>query len=251
MRAVQLDHVEAQPRAALCRLDEGLLDPLQADRIEGDRRVPLGIVGDGRRRDRGPRQVGCVGVAERAAALPRPLGRGLAAGMGELDAELDRGHPGARPVDDGFDRRFVLVTVEAEAALGDAAVALDVGGFQAEQAGAGHGEHAVVDLVPGLGAAVDGRVLAHRRHDDAIGQGYAAKLDGCEELGGHDFPLVGERNQPLIDGPASWPSHSSIRRRAMESRRGMKNEPSLGRFSGLSSSRLSQRAASSSDLFTS
>ena len=37
----------------------------------------------------------------------------------------------------------------------------------------------------------------------------------------------------------------------MESRRGMKNEPSLGRFSGLSSSRLSQRAASSSDLFTS
>src|SRR5262245_21579803 len=55
-----------------------------------------------------------------------------------------------------------------------------------------------------------------------------------------------DHDQPLIEGPASWPSHSSIRRRAMESRRGMKKEPSLGRFSGLSSSRLSQSAASSS-----
>ena len=100
VRAVQLDDVEAQPRAAQGGLDEGLLDPLQADRIEGDRRVPLGVVGDGRGRDGGPRQVGRIGLGERAAALPRPLRRGLAAGMGELDAELDRGHPGARPVDD-------------------------------------------------------------------------------------------------------------------------------------------------------
>jgi hypothetical protein len=105
--------------------------------------------------------------------------------MGELDAELDRGHPGARPVDDRLDGGFVVVAVEAEAALGDAAVALDVGRLEAEQAGARHRQHAVVDLVPGLGAAVDRRVLAHRRDDDAIGERHAAELDGREELDGH------------------------------------------------------------------
>jgi len=46
--------------------------------------------------------LGRVGLGERPAALPRPLRRGLAAGMGELDAELDLGHPGPRPFDDGF-----------------------------------------------------------------------------------------------------------------------------------------------------
>jgi hypothetical protein len=40
-------------------------------------------------------------------------------------------------------------------------------------------------------------------------------------------------------------------RRAIESRRGMKKLPSLGRLSGLSSSRLIQRALSSSDWLTS
>src|SRR5882762_6141038 len=43
VRAVQLDDVEAQPRAARRRVDEGLLDALQAHRIEGDRRVPFGV----------------------------------------------------------------------------------------------------------------------------------------------------------------------------------------------------------------
>jgi hypothetical protein len=91
--AVQFDDVEAQARAALRGLDEGQLDPLQTDRVEGDRRVPLGIVWNRRSGDRGPRQVGRIGLGERAASLPGALRRGLAAGMGELDAELDRGHP--------------------------------------------------------------------------------------------------------------------------------------------------------------
>jgi hypothetical protein len=105
--------------------------------------------------------------------------------MGELDAELHAGHPSAHPVDDRLQRRLVLVAVEAEAALRDAALALDVRGLEAEQAGARHGEHAVVHLMPGLRAAVDRGVLAHRRNDDAVGQRDSADLDGREELGGH------------------------------------------------------------------
>ena len=109
--------------------------------------------------------------------------------MGELDAELHLRHPGPRPFDDGLQRRFVLVAVEAEAALGDAALALDMGGLEAQQAGARHREHAVMHLVPGLGAAIDRRILAHRRHDDAVGQRDAAELDRREELGGHRRPF--------------------------------------------------------------
>ncbi len=105
--------------------------------------------------------------------------------MGELHAELHAGHPAAHPVDDRLERRLVLVAVDAEAALRDATLALDMGGLEAEQARARHGEHAVMHLVPGLRAAVDGRVLAHRRDDDTVGQRNAAELDRGEELGGH------------------------------------------------------------------
>ena len=108
--------------------------------------------------------------------------------MGKLHAELHAGHPAADPVDDRLKRRLVVVAVEAEATLCDAAFTFDVGGLETEQARARHGEHAVVNLVPGLGAAVYGRVLAHGRDDDAVGQGNAAELDGSEELGGHGIP---------------------------------------------------------------
>jgi hypothetical protein len=38
-----------------------------------------------------------------------------------------------------------------------------------------------VDLVPRLGTAIDGRILAHRRHDDAVARGDGAKRDGLEQ----------------------------------------------------------------------
>ena len=187
---MQFDHVEAQPQAALGGLDEGLLHALQANGVQRHRRMPPGgrIVGQRRGTVGRPGEIGRVGLGQRTAALPRALGGGLAAGMGELHAELHARHPAAHPVDDRLQRRLVLVAVEAETALRDAALALDMRGFEAEQAGARHGEHAVVHLVPGLGAAVDRRVLAHRRNDDAVGQRNAAELDWGEELGGHGIP---------------------------------------------------------------
>jgi hypothetical protein len=189
VRAVQLDDVETKARTAHGGVDEGLLDALQADRIEGDRRVPFAVEGDRRCRVGRPRQVGRLGLGEGAPALPRPLRRGLAAGMGELDAEFHLRHPGPRPIDHGLQRRFVLVAVQAGAALGDAAVTLDMRRLHAEQAGARHRQHAVMHLVPRLGAAIDRRILAHRRHDDSIGQRDAADLDRGEELGGHGRPF--------------------------------------------------------------
>src|SRR6185503_12264258 len=113
-----------------------------------------------------------------------------------------------------------------------------------------HRQHAVMHMVPRLGAAVDRGVLAHRRDDDAIGQRDAAQVDGREQ-NTHGGSSSRKSAYPLIDGPVSWPSHSSISRRAIESRRGMKNEPSLGRFSGRSSSRLNQSAEASSSWLTS
>jgi hypothetical protein len=202
---MQLDQVEAQPRAAQRRIDERLLDAPEAHRVERHRRVPFGVEGDRRRRIGRPRQVRRIGLGERPAALPRPLGRGLAAGMGELDAELDVRRPAPRPLDDRLYRRFVVVAVKAEAALGDATLALDMRGLEAEQAGARHRQHAVMHLVPGPGAAVDRRVLAHRRHDDAVGQRDAADFDGREKLGSHDCPsaalLSHDRSAGLVAQP--------------------------------------------------
>jgi hypothetical protein len=36
--------------------------------------------------------------------------------------------------------------------------------------------------VPVVGEAVDGGILAHRRDDDPVGEGYAAELNGGEEV---------------------------------------------------------------------
>ena len=93
----------------------------------------------------------------------------LAAGMRDLDAELG-GAGAARRRDHAGERRFVVVRVEPEAAMGDAAVALDMGRLDDHQRGAGIRQHAEMHQVPVIGAAVVGRILAHRRNDDAVGK---------------------------------------------------------------------------------
>jgi hypothetical protein len=185
VRTVQFDHVESQAQAAFDCRQEGLLDSREPDCIERHGRVPSGsrIEGQRGRRDGRPGKVGCIGLRQRPSPFPRPLRRGLAPGMSELNAELHIGHPAADPLDDRLQSRFVLVAVDAEAALRDAALTLDMGRFEAEQPRARHRQHAVVNLVPRLGTTVDRRVLAHRRHDDPVGQGDTAQIDRCEKLG--------------------------------------------------------------------
>src|SRR5262249_50901623 len=78
---------------------------------------------------------------QRAATLPRPLRRGLAARMGKLDTEP--GTPGtAVEIDDAPQRRFGFVRIEPHAAMGDAAVALHMRRLDNDEAGARIRQHA-------------------------------------------------------------------------------------------------------------
>ena len=101
----------------------------------------------------------------------------LAAGMRDLDAELG-GADAAAVRDHARHRRLVVVGIEPGAAVGDAAVALDVGRLDDHEAGAAIGQHAEMAEVPVVGAAVVGAVLAHRRDHDAVGKLEAGQAKG-------------------------------------------------------------------------
>ena len=87
---------------------------------------------------------------------PRPLRGGLAAGVRDLDAELG-GAGAAACVDDARQRRLVVVGVEPDAAMGDAAAALDMRRLDDDQARAGIRQHAEMGEMP------VGRRCRHRR----------------------------------------------------------------------------------------
>ena len=129
VRAVQLDKVEAQAISTFRSGDKGVADAGEAVFVECLRRRPALVEWDRRGADRLPR-----GVAGRqwAAALPRHLGRGLAAGMGELDAELGTA-PAPAQRDDRGERRLVLVGIETETTRRDAPCRLDAGRFEDQQ----------------------------------------------------------------------------------------------------------------------
>ena len=110
--------------------------------------------------------------------------------MRDLDAELGAAHAaGLR--DHARQRRLVVVAVEPEAAVGDAAVAFDMGRLDDHQRSAGIRQHAEMHQVPIVGAAVVGRILAHRRHDDAVGKFEAGQTIGREESTAHEWILMG------------------------------------------------------------
>ena len=74
--------------------------------------------------------------------------------------------------------------------MGDAAVALDMGRLDDHQSGAGIGQHAEMHQVPVIGAAVVGRILAHRRDDEAVGKLETGELDGREQSTAHGGILL-------------------------------------------------------------
>ena len=104
--------------------------------------------------------------------------------MGDLDAELGVAHA-ARLRDHARQRGFVVVGVQAEAAMGDAAMALDMGRLHHHQRGAGIRQHAEMHQMPVVGAAVVGRVLAHGRDHDAVGKLQAGQPIGREKGAAH------------------------------------------------------------------
>ena len=104
--------------------------------------------------------------------------------MRELDAELGRADALAMQ-HDARERVLAGVGIDAEAAMGDAAVPLDMGRFEHQQAGAGIRQHAEMGHVPVIGDAVVGAVLAHRRDDDPVRQCEIGKLDRREQSTRH------------------------------------------------------------------
>ena len=139
VRAVQLDHVEAEPQAAQGGVDERVLHPLQPDRVERDRRVPPGVVGDRRRRLRRPAAFRLA--QNRLAAGRRRRSRPLAAGMRKLHAELGDAVSAAE-VMDPLERHLVLVRPHAGAFRRDAAARIDIGHLAHHEARAPQGKAA-------------------------------------------------------------------------------------------------------------
>ena len=182
--AVNFDHVEADARCALRRLDEGGLDAVQPPPVEGLGQVPPR--GHGQRRGRHGLP-GAVGLRQGFAAAPDQVRGGLAPGMGQLDADARRAIGAAERHDPGK-RGLVRVRIEPHAARGDAPLGLHAGGLDDHQSGPGYGELAQMHDVPVADRALAGAVLAHGRDDDAVGQLQRAQTERREECRAHDFP---------------------------------------------------------------
>ncbi len=180
VRRMYFDEIQAESHRADRAVGEGLDDFGDAGIVEGfGHRVGFGIRKRGRR-PRGP-AARIVGRDRAATAFPGLERRGLAPGMGKLDAHLRRRpapHRGQRVRERGLGG----VVVQAQVGPADPPARLDRGGFDDHQPGAGQREVAPMLHMPVAGFTVNRRVLAHRRHHDAVGQRQRADGQRREEL---------------------------------------------------------------------
>ena len=157
VRHMHLDGVEAcTHRAARC-CRERLAHPLDVIERHRARCRPVGAERNGRWRHRRP------GIGRGGAelpALPRHAGGTLAASMRKLHGDLGAADTMAMR-DDALERSLAGVGIKPEAAVADAAVALDIGHLGHYEACARIGEHAEVGQVPVRSHAIVGAVLAH------------------------------------------------------------------------------------------
>jgi hypothetical protein len=174
MGAVQLQHLEAGFVRAARGIAPGLHEILHFAALQRTRHRPFLAVGDRAWRDGAP-FVPVVDVArarQRPVAFPWPARAGLPPGMAELDAGrgillLDEGDETAERLDE-------LVVPDAEIAHGAAAAPLHLGRFHDDKPRAAGRELAGIHQVPVGRKALDGRILVHGRHDDAVLQFNAA-----------------------------------------------------------------------------
>jgi hypothetical protein len=111
----------------------------------------------------------------------------LAAGMGEL--HRDRGlRMFAHRGQDRLQRGFGGVIPQAKAAGRDAADRLHMGRLDAEHRRPRQRQRVDVRKVPVIGLAIVGRVLAHRRHHDAVGKRKTAQFDRGEQGTHGEYP---------------------------------------------------------------
>src|SRR5579872_5158332 len=122
------------------------------------------------------------------AALPWHMARSLAARMGELHRDSDFRMLANRG-EDRTQRGFGGVVPQAEASRRDAADSFDMGGFDAEHRSARQRKRIDMGEMPIIGLAVLRRILAHRRHHDAIGQSKLAQGDRRKQSAHRDVRL--------------------------------------------------------------
>ncbi len=182
------------------------------------------------------------------AAVPGPRAGGLAAGMGELHRD-GRGGMLAHGGEDLLQRGLAGVAVEPETARRDAADRLHMGRLDAEHRRARQREVVDVGEVPVGGDAVVGRILAHRRHHDAVLQRQAAQLDRGKQ-GAHAGSSGGWRNGSdcmKFSSPTAncqlRGGHARPRRHALRASYDHKAEITLGRLPGTPLSSRGTRSA--------
>ena len=205
MCAMQLERVDAEPLGALGGRDEGVADARQARRVERERRRLALLVRHGGRPHRLP---AAFGNRDQLPALPRPVARALAAGMGELHRHRDLrvlAHRGQ----DRLQRGFGGVVPQAEAARRDAADRLHMGRLDAEHRGPRQRQRVDVGEMPVIGLAVFGRVLAHRRHHDAVGKRKAAQFYRGKQGAHGEYPGRRKERRRLSRHAPSVPSTTS------------------------------------------
>ena len=164
---MQFDEVEASPVGPPRRGDKGLDDPVHSVRVQCGGCVPVVAEGDG---GRGHRLPGPFGRGQGPTPIdPGRGGRGLASRMAQLDPDRCVGI-GADITQQPGEGRFLRVIPEAGIAGCDATGGLDPGGLDDDRRRPRNRQTAQMLPVPGLGYAVDGRILAHRGDDDPVGQ---------------------------------------------------------------------------------
>jgi len=183
---MDLNGINADFRRPPCGSGKGIADPLHAFAIERSWRHVVRVEGNGGR---------CLGLPsvrigrrELTAASPGNLGRGFAAGMCQLHGDWH-----IRPFPDAFERTghrgFGGVIIKADIGKGDASFGNDSGCLNGQKCGTGKRQLSEMDQMPVRHAAVDGRVLAHGRDHDTVGEfktahGERRKQDGL----GHGVP---------------------------------------------------------------
>lgn len=120
--------------------------------------------------------------------------RALAAGIGNLDAELGIAHA-PRLRDHASERCFIVIGVQAKATMRDAAMPFDMGGFDNHHRGAGMSHHPQMHEMPVIRAAVVSGILAHRRNNDTVGELEVRQAKRREQGTWHerDSTLAGKR----------------------------------------------------------
>ena len=197
VRGVQLHRLDAQHVAAFGGVHKVGLDLRDVGQAQFGGRGFLRQVGQGAG---GHGLPAAVFGGDQHAAVPGACAGGLAARVADLDAHGHVRGQASGAVQFVTQRSLGGIVPQAQAAGADAAHGRHGSGFDGEQARAAVEQIGPVRQVPIGGLAVVGRVLAHGRNDDAVGQGEGT-TGGVEGEGGkkqaHAVILGKSRLKPI------------------------------------------------------